>query len=277
MIGIYCGPQGIYAAAEGLEQRVFQLNNYLLLFDENISLRVLRSSQSFVSSLNGLIEALAQQFFSSSVFVCGYDAVPRVYRVCCGVAEELSVRKASSQSSRVVFSPQPVDDFVDFVELCRPSQFGFVRHNSAAVLVSSNVNLVSVPLLYNKEILPFANAVFSWLYTLCSSRPQDVACFVDNICAFDADGLCAKIMSSDNPQNFIKDAVSKLLVGTEYYSVYASLMRDCSWWSEQSLSEHISQIEHENKGASRLIKRFSSLVRELDGYQKKGVDIVEKF
>ncbi|MBI4141706.1 hypothetical protein HY484_02160 [Candidatus Woesearchaeota archaeon] len=289
MIGIYHGPQGIYTAAEGIEQRIFQLNNYLLLFDEQVSLRVLRSSQSFVSllrrpselssdrtSLNNLVETLTQQFFSSSVFVCGYDVVPRVFRVCCGVGEELSVKKSSSASSRVVFSPQPYDDFLDFVELCRPSHFGFVCNNNSALLTAPKVNFTAVPFLYSKELVPFANAVFSWFYTLCSSRPQDVACFVDNLCAFDLVSLFNDVKSSDNSQNCIKDAVSRLLIGTEYYSVYASLMRDCSWWSEQSLCEHISHLELENKGATRLVRRFSSLVRELEGYQKRGVNIAEK-
>lgn len=249
MLNIYQGPQGIYIAAEGLEQRLFEVGNSLLLFESSPCLRILRSVQSFPQSL---LENLSRH--REHVFVCSDN---HVYHVNYNFIDDVSVRGYCSKKVNVYFSPQPVNGFVDFVELAHPCQFGFVVNNIARIILAPEVKLSSATsLYYHKELSLFAQGVFSWFQTIISSRPQDLGRFVENLCHCSLDDVYNSLKSSNDIKKTANILWSKLLVGTEYDALYGSILTGSSWYDERS----ITKLEQENAQARTIIEWFVDVV-----------------
>lgn len=258
MLNIYHGPQGIYVAAEGLEQCLFEVGNSLLLFERSPCLRVLRSVQSFPQSL---LENLASH--RESVFVCKDS---QVYHITNNFIDDVSVRGYCSKNVNVFFSPEPVNDFVDFVQIAQPKQFGFVI-NDARVVVAPEVKLSSATsLYYHKELSFFAQGIFSWFHTILSSRPQDLGRFVENLCHCSLDDVYNSLKSSSDIKKTANILWSKLLVGTEYDALYGSVLTGYSWYDERS----ITKLEQENAQARTIIEWFVDVVGRVRSKKDEG-------
>lgn len=219
MIGVFNGPQGIYVAGEGLEQRLFQLGNNIVFFDGEVCPRLVRGVSAYQNDLASLCGRIASEYDKGSVFVCARRP-QRVYSV--GKREIKDVSQGICSNEVVLkFSGNSLNDFVDFVEHSQSSQFGFVLGYGACILASAGV-VQSIPsaLYARKELCEFSKIALSWFNRCLQSHPNELRVFLQNLCALDVDKACAEISSCNDTTAAHDVVVSKLLVGTSYFELH---------------------------------------------------------
>lgn len=258
MISINNSAQGIYIAGEGLEQKIFQLGDNLLLFDGEVSSRLVRSVDAYKDDFDGLINRISTQYDSGSVIVCG---APRnkqqIY--CAGKRQIVDVSAGYSSKDVVVkFSGTSLADFVDFVEHSQSTQFGFVLNGCASVLLCENVQISLPTQLYRDDNLNFfSKIVMSYFNAFVNEHPQELKVYLQNLCYLDVGEICNSISSSNTKKSTAYDAVVfKLLNGTSYYLEHKELLNSCH--KTFALQKNAQELYVKN------IEKLNVLVREKD-------------
>ena len=269
MIGVFNGPQGMYAAAEGLEQKLFQVGKNIVLFDGEISPRLVRSIDAYKDDVDGLVHRIANEYDKGTVLVCSGNNKQTVYAAGKRQMHDVSAGYASKVID-LDFSATSLNDFVDFVEHSQATQFGFVICDGARMVVSSNVKL-SVPaeLYAGKELCEFSKIVFSWFNTFMQGHPSELKVYLQNLCSFDVREVSSWILSSDEIKSTSHDAViEKLLVGTAHYKYYQEFF-DLLDESEK-LSDRCQELYQQNiaRLAKLTVARNETIVH-LHGVIKK--------
>lgn len=218
MISISNGPQGLYIAAEGSEQCLFQRSNVLFVFPEKSSLRIVRNSEYLTNDLAALLQQVAYDA-KDDIFICSER---KVY--CAGNQKIHDISTQYDAKNLVVrLTPMPAKDFVDFLEHSNAGQFGFVTQD-AALIFSPNIALSDAPLVYQrKQQALFADIIFSWFRAVTSVYTRELPIFVHNLCACYAKipAMLLDVKAGKTDASLATHALwSTLLQGTEYFAFY---------------------------------------------------------
>lgn len=229
MISINNGPQGMYIAGEGLEQKLFQVGSNIVLFNGSVNTKILKYADYYKDGFDALVQRASRDYCKGSVIVCGVKNDSAVVYSAGGNKVQNVSAGYDSKEVKINISAESLLDFVDFVEHSQSTQFGFVVCNRSAELFSPAVKLDKyVPVMYQKkELSEFCGIAFSWLNSILHNNADDLRVYAQNLCGLDVDYLSKILLSSDNMKTFVHDcARDTLLPGTSAYAECLELVNN---------------------------------------------------